>query len=122
MKGRYRDTRRFKHAKEILEKIINLYPHFKISLVGHSQSAVITRELGKDYPNQIYEIINLNGANLREKALPNEYNIRSNIDVVSLLTRNNERNVIIPRQGLNLLTEHSPDILNRLNPQHEIGR
>ena len=63
----------------------------------------------------------LNGANLREKALPNEYNIRSNIDVVSLLTRDNERNVIIPRQGLNILKEHSPDILKRLNPQHLIG-
>jgi hypothetical protein len=119
--GRYRNTRRFQHAKQIVEKIINLYPHFKISLVGHSQSAVITRELGKDYYNNIYEIINLNGANLREEALPNEYNIRSNIDIVSLLTKKNDRNVIIPSQSLSILKEHSPEILKRLNPEQEIG-
>lgn len=121
VRGNYRQTRRFKHAKETIEKIINLYPHFKISLIGHSQSAVITRELGKDFYNNIYEIINLNGANLREEALPNEYNIRSNVDVVSLLTKKNDRNIIIPRKTLSLLKEHSPDILMRLNPNHEIG-
>jgi len=121
IKGRYRNTRRFKHAKEKVEKIINLYPNFQISLIGHSQSAVITRELGKDYGDKIFEIINLNGANLREKALPNEYNIRSDIDIVSLLTKKNERNITIPRQGLNVFKEHSPDILKRLNPSHLIG-
>ena len=121
VRGRYRKTRRFKHAKEILEKIINLYPHYKITLIGHSQSAVICRELGKDFGDKIFEIISVNGANLRETALPNEYNIRSDIDVVSLLTKKNDRNVIIPRHGLNLLKEHSPDILKRLNPHHEIG-
>jgi hypothetical protein len=121
IKGRYRNTRRFKHAKETLEKIIKLYPNFQISLIGHSQSAVITRELGKDYGDKIFEIINLNGANLREKSLQNEYNIRSNIDIVSLLTRNNDRVITIPREGFNLLKEHSPDILKRLNPSHLIG-
>jgi len=119
--GDYDNTKRFKHAKEIFEKYLNLYPTFKISLIGHSQSAVITRKLGKEFGNKIYEIINLNGANLREQALANEYNIRSSIDLVSALTKNNDRNVIIQRDGLNLLKEHSPDILNRLNPTHEIG-
>jgi hypothetical protein len=119
--GRYRNTRRFQHAKSIVEKVINLYPHYKISLVGHSQSAVITREIGKDFGDKIFEIINLNGANLREKALPNEYNIRSKIDVVSLLTKNNDRVITIPQQGFSILKEHSPEILKRLNPLHEIG-
>lgn len=119
--GGYDDTRRFNHAKNVLEKILRLYPTFKISLVGHSQSAVITRKLGKEFGNKIFEIINLNGANLREQALPNEYNIRSSIDIVSALTRNNDRLITIPRDSLNLLKEHSPDILNRLNPTHEIG-
>jgi hypothetical protein len=119
--GNYRQTRRFRHAKETVKKVINEYPSYQISLIGHSQSAVITREMGKDYGNKIFEIINLNGANLREKALPNEYNIRSSIDVVSLLTRNNDRVITIPREGVNLLKEHSPSILNRLNPSHLIG-
>ena len=119
--GNYRKTRRFRHAKETVKKVINEYPSYQISLIGHSQSAVITREMGKDYGDKIFEIINLNGANLREKALPNEYNIRSSVDVVSLLTRNNDRVITIPREGVNLLKEHSPSILNRLNPSHLIG-
>jgi len=119
--GGYDDTRRFNHARDVLEKILRLYPTFQISLIGHSQSAVITRKLGKEFGNRIFEIINLNGANLREQALPNEYNIRSSIDIVSALTRNNDRLITIPRDSLNLLKEHSPDILNRLNPTHEIG-
>jgi hypothetical protein len=117
----YKNTDRFKRARDTFMKVIQKYNNYKIILVGHSQSAIITRLLNMEFGNKIYEVINLNPANLSEKVADNEYNIRSDFDIVSLLT--NTKNLIkIKHESLNPLVEHSPKILLRLNPEHLIGR
>jgi hypothetical protein len=120
--GKYKDTKRFKRAMEAFLKITDDYPNYKVILVGHSQSAVITNLLNRDFPNRIYEVINLNGANLGENERDNEYNIRSKMDLVSLLHKPTSRDIIIDNKTNNILTEHKPDILKRLEQNREIGR
>ena len=66
--------------------------------------------------------INLNGANLGENERDNEYNIRSEMDLVSLLHKPSKRDVIINNETYNIITEHKSDILKRLNQDREIGR
>ena len=122
VKGQYKTTKRFKRAREAFLKITDDYPDYKVILVGHSQSAVITNLLNQEFPNRIFEVINLNGANLGEKEKDNEYNIRSKFDLVSLLHKPTSRDVIIKNESNNILTEHKPDILKRLNQDREIGR
>jgi hypothetical protein len=120
--GKYKNTKRFKRAREAFIKITDDYKNYKVILVGHSQSAVITHLLNQEFPHKIYEVINLNGANLGEKEKDNEYNIRSEMDLVSLLHKPTKRDVIINNASYNIITEHKPDILKRLNQDREIGR
>ena len=120
--GRYKNTKRFKHARDAFIKITDDYQNYKVILVGHSQSAVITNLLNQEFPNKIYEVINLNGANLGETERDNEYNIRSKMDLVSLLHKPSKRDVIIENKTNNILTEHKPDILKRLVQDRKIGR
>jgi predicted RNA methylase len=77
--GQYENTDRFKRAKELYNKIVKKYGEKNISLVGHSQSAVITRKIGENAK----EIINVNPAHLFEKQKENEFNVRSSGDIVS---------------------------------------
>jgi len=120
--GKYKDTKRFKRAMEAFLKITDDYPNYKVVLVGHSQSAVITNILNQEFPNRIYEVINLNGANLGETERDNEYNIRSKMDLVSLLHKPTKRDIIIDNKTNNILTEHKPNVLERLEQNRKIGR
>jgi hypothetical protein len=120
--GKYKNTKRFKHARDAFLKIINDYPNYKVILIGHSQSAVITRMLNEEFQNKIFEVINLNGANLGEVELSNEYNIRSKMDLVSLLKKPTNKDITIDNKTNNIITEHSPEILKRLNQERQIGR
>jgi len=120
--GNYKNTKRFKHARDAFLKIINDYPNYQVILIGHSQSAVITRLLNEEFHNKIFEVINLNGANLGEDEMSNEYNIRSKMDLVSLLKKPSSRDVIINNKTHNIITEHSPEILKRLIQERQIGR
>jgi hypothetical protein len=113
--GKYTWTGRYKRAAKVFNEIIERYPHYKISIVSHSQGAIPARNLGKN----VFEIIEVNPAYLGEKQLNNEYFVRSSFDPVSVLVRNA---LTIPKQTFNPLTEHSPDILLRLPPNQEIGR
>jgi hypothetical protein len=119
--GLYNWTRRYNDAKKALEKVIQTYPNYKITLVGHSQGAIITRKLNDAFPSKIYEIINLNPASLGEKVAQNEYNIRSDLDIVSALQRH--KNIeTIHHTSLNPISEHLAPVLNRLDPNKIIGR
>jgi len=120
--GQYKKTKRFQRARDAFKKIIDDYSDYEVILVGHSQSAVITHLLNKEFPERIYEVINLNGANLGEKEKDNEYNIRSKMDLVSYLHKPTKRDVIIDNETNNIITEHKPDILKRLKQDREIGR
>ena len=151
--GMYDTTDRLTRAKEAYNKIINTYGEKNVSLVGHSQSAVITRKLGANAK----EVINLNGANLGEKNLDNEHTIRSSSDVVSqvkpvadvynkvqdskwnmikgaanyvlpkkqqfeMAKDTSNQNITIPSNSLNAISEHSPDIMDRLPADQMIGQ
>ena len=151
--GLYDTTDRLSRARDAYNKIISKYGEKNVTLVGHSQSAVITRKLGANAK----EIINFNGANLGEKNLDNEYNIRSSTDIVSQVkpisdvynkietNKTNtlksvanlvlpkkqkfkmekdttKQNINIPNGSSNLVKEHMPDALDRMNPEQSIGR
>jgi len=118
--GLYNFTRRYNDAKKVLDNVIQKYPDYKITLVGHSQSGVIVRKLNEAYPSKIFETISLNPASLGEKRQPNEYNIRSDLDIVSLLNTNNIET--IHHTTLNPITEHLPAVLLRLPQDKIIGR
>jgi len=128
--GTYKSTNRYKTGKQIQDAVEKKYGAENVSTLGHSQGAVLSRELGKNSK----EIINLNPAYKGEKQGENEYNIRSSSDVVSgllapinkvktYLKPEDDKNITIQAENpLNVLKEHSPDILNRLDQEREIGR
>ena len=125
--GQYENTNRFKRAKEMYKKIVDKYGEENISLVGHSQSAVITRKIGENAK----EIINVNPSWLGESEKKNEYNVRSSLDIPSALKGavnsvkglfgKDDKNITIENKTLNPLTEHSSDILQRLPEDTIIG-
>lgn len=120
--GLYEKTDRYKRGKKAQESAEKKYGKENISTVGHSQGAVLARKLGKDTK----EIINVNPAYLGEKQRKNETVIRSKKDIVSGLiptAKKKERNIEIkPEKKTNILKEHSPDILDRLDNEMMIGK
>ena len=128
--GAYKSTNRYKTGKQIQDAVEKKYGAKNVSTLGHSQGSVLSRELGKNSK----EIINLNPAYRGEKQGKNEYNIRSSSDVVSgllapinkvkkYLKPEDDKNITIQAENpLNVLKEHSPEILNRLDQEREIGR
>jgi hypothetical protein len=128
--GAYNLTNRYKEGKRVQDRAEKKYGKENISTLGHSQGAVLSRKLGSDTK----EIINVNPAYMGEIPKKNEYNIRSSSDVVSKLYQpvSNTRSVLFPKyskkhditidsESFNPLVEHKVDILDRLNPQKEIG-
>jgi hypothetical protein len=127
--GAYELTDRYKQGKKIQEQAEKKYGKKNISTLGHSQGAVLARKLGSDTK----EVINVNPAFKGEIPKKNEYNIRSERDVVSglyapvakareLLTpgHSKKHDITIKAESYNPLKEHSADILDRLG-EKEIG-
>ena len=128
---------RFKNAKVVLDKVLKQYPNYKITLVSHSQGGIITRELSRLYGDELFEIISLNPAGSSfieairsstgdgKRNREHEYTIKSEFDFASFFANPNNNDVIIHRSDASrgdIVKEHSPDILFRLNPDLEIGR
>lgn len=114
--GNYENTDRFKRAKTLFNKIIKKYNEKNLTLVGHSQGAILSRKLGKN----VKEVINVNPASLSEKLMPNEYNIKSKIDVVSFLLKTNDKTTTLKNTSYNPVAEHSSEILEKV-PNQIIG-
>lgn len=115
--GNYESTDRYKQGKKVQKKAEKKYGAENISTLGHSQGSVLSRKLGKNTK----EIINVNPAHKGEKELKNEYNIRSKSDVVSgvkgligLVAPSKKTTTVASKNPLDILGEHSPDILDRL--------
>ena len=75
------------------------------------------------------EIINLNKAvvpkDIGRKTSSKEYNIRTELDPVSILSKaqfTNKNDITIPSRTLNPLEEHSTDTLDRLDQDLQVGR
>jgi hypothetical protein len=115
-------SRRYKHSADIQRKAEDKYGKENISTIGHSLGKKLA-EVGKDS----HEVIGVNGAfNVKDALKPtadNEFNVRSAVDAVSGLSAPKGKNVLtIPAQSANLLAEHSSDVLNRIDPDTQIGR
>lgn len=114
--GNYENTDRFKRAKTLFNKIIKKYNEKNLTLVGHSQGGILARKLGKN----VKEVINVNPASLSEKLMPNEYNIKSKIDVVSMFLKTNDKTTTLKNTSYNPVAEHSSEILEKV-PNQIIG-
>ena len=117
-----KDTKRYKHAEKIQREAEAKYGADKVTTIGHSLGSLLD-EVGKNS----HEIISLNkpiGLQDRGKdLLPNETAVRTQRDPVSILTQKDAKDTItIPSTSWNPLTEHSPDVLDRLPADTMIGR
>lgn len=127
--GAYNLTDRYKQGKKVQDAAEKKYGKKNISTLGHSQGAILARKLGSDTK----EVINVNPAFKGEIPKKNEYNIRSDADVVSglyapvskirsILTpeTSKKHDITIKSESRNPLSEHSADITRRLG-EKEIG-
>ncbi len=119
----YKKTKRFLASKKVQDAAEAKYGTKKMATIGHSQGSLLSELLGKNG----YETITLNKATRPKSNVKgqHQYDIRSSGDVVSALNpfqEKTDRDITIQKQSWNPLKEHSIDILNRLNPEQEIGR
>ena len=117
------NSKRAKHSQEIQTKAEQKYGAENVSTLGHSLGSVLASQVG----SKSKEIINLNKAvspaDALKKVNPNEYNIRSRKDLVSLLLpiRNNPLTIGSPWFS-NVLQEHKTAVLGRLDPNLLVGK
>jgi hypothetical protein len=118
----YRFTYRYKRAKDEFLKILDKNRDYKITIVTHSQSAVISRELLKEY-SDVFEIININPASYTGyQPLRSEYTIYSSRDIPASYSKKAPEDLKIEAETSNPYIEHNSDILLRLNLETEFGR
>ena len=107
------------------------YKGYQFEVTGHSQGGLLAHLLSDKSMNAYL----VNPAYKKEQLRDNEYVIRSSGDIVSklsvprkylnaLLYPNFSKNhyITIPAESYNPITEHKPDILDRLDPERSIGR
>jgi hypothetical protein len=122
----YRQTARFRNAERVQKLAEEIYGAKNITTIGHSQGALLAQMLGKNTK----EILTLNKASRPEDLFrfskpKKQYDVRSDGDIVSAWQspfQNNKNNTTIKKQSNNPLTEHSVDVLNRLNQDKIIGK
>ena len=107
----YKQTPRYKRAKERVAELERKYNPEDITLIGHSQSGLIAELL----PSKARERITINKATrpqdfLFRRRKSNQYDIRSRFDPVSFFPLQ-KSNYTIDGVGMNPLKAHSPDIL-----------
>jgi hypothetical protein len=122
--GTYDETDRLEQAVKTQKAVIEKYGRLPDVNVGHSQGAIITRKLNA--MGLCKQVINVNPAITTESQKKNEFNVRSSSDVVSALAMVNpwmreRKNTTIEAESFNPLTEHSANILSRLDPNKMIG-
>jgi len=119
----YKMTPRYKEAEKVQKEAEKKYGSKNITTIGHSQAGLQAELLGGD----TNEIITLNKATrpFSNSKKENQYDIRAGSDVVSSFNPFQPKNyneIIIPSSTSNPLTEHSLDVLQRLEGDREVGR
>lgn len=128
--GMYEKTKRFKTGKKVQQDAERKYGSNNVSTVSHSQGSIIARKVGE----KSKEIINVNPAWLGERQKANEYNIRSDADIISGFYQpykqatdllypkySKKHNISIPAENtLDVLGEHNSNVLDRLG-EKQIG-
>jgi hypothetical protein len=119
-----KSANRFKHAEQMQKKAEETYKDRNhMSILGHSLGAKLAEHV---QPNT--EVITLNKPttiyDMNKKPKENQYDIKTNLDPVSLLKpieKDNSNSINIKSKTLNPLTEHSTETLKRLNGNTVIG-
>ena len=122
-KTAYKLTSRYREAEKVQRRAEKKYGASNVSTIGHSQGGLQSELLG----GRSKEIITLNKATMpfESNTNKNQYDVRSNRDVVSGLNpfaKKSKKDVNIKAKTYNPLTEHSGDILNRLDKNRTIGK
>ena len=118
--GQYKNTQRYKNAREIQVKVLEKYPNYKVLNIGHSQSAKITKLLNEE--GLTGEIININPAALpTDKKKDNETTIRSSGDIVSMYDKKKKGDIMVKADTINPIEEHRTTIVNDIPPKTYIG-
>lgn len=122
-KTAYKLTSRYKEAEKVQRRAEKKYGASNVSTIGHSQGGLQSELLG----GRSKEIITLNKATMpfESNTNKNQYDVRSNRDVVSGLNpfaKKSKKDVNIKAQSYNPLTEHSGDVLDRLDKNRTIGK
>ena len=119
----YKYTPRYKNAKKAQEATEKKYGKQNVSTTGHSQGARISELVGKNSK----EILTLNKATnpFEQHSNKNQTDVRSSGDWVSSLNplgwMEKNKKVVIPKQSNDIIKEHSPDVLSRIDPNMIIG-
>lgn len=118
-----KNSNRGKFAAKVQKEAEAKYGAKNISTLGHSLGGKLASDVGADSK----EIITLNravaGRDLFKNPIKeNEYSIRSQLDPVSVLLPKDSKTLTIPSTSLNPLTEHSTEVVKRLDPAVEVGR
>ena len=133
--GRHKNTKRFKEAEKVQKLAEAKYGASNISQISHSQGAIYGRELGKN----VKEHISLNPAYKGEKENENEYVVKSELDPVSnaygalvnavtpnwmkwFQKKKPTKETVIEAKTLNPVEEHLAGVLDRLDPEHQLGK
>ena len=118
--GQYKNTARYKNARDIQMKVVEKYPNFKVLNIGHSQGAAITKRLNEE--GLTSEIININPAALpTDKKKDNETTIRSSGDIISMYDKPKKGDVMLDAKSINPFQEHRTTIVNDIPPNTYIG-
>jgi hypothetical protein len=122
-KEAYKLTSRYKEAEKVQRRAEKKYGASNVSTIGHSQGGLQSELLG----GRSKEIITLNKATrpFESNRNKNQFDVRSDRDVVSGLNpfaKKSKKDVNIKAQSFNPLTEHSGDVLDRLDKNRQIGK
>ena len=122
--GLYKTTNRYKQGQKLQQRAESKYGTENTDTIGHSQSGILARELGKNTRN----IISLNPAYMGERQNPNETVIRSSgdlvsavyapIDYVKSLFGKKSQTHTIAAESMSPLKEHSTEILDRVDTSY----
>ena len=128
----YKLTPRYKTAVKMYNGAMTKYKGYKVYLLGHSQSGMIVNNLCS---SKVQNCISLNPAYKNASLQDNGYIIRSTGDVVSKLAApkkylnsvlytnwTKQHMIFLEDKTGNPVTEHKPDILDRLDQNMKIGR
>ena len=124
----YRQTARYKSSEKVQKTAEKKYGAKNITVIGHSQGSLLAQMLGKNSK----EILTLNKATRPQEMLygsskkNKQFDVRSQGDVVSIFRnpfqKSKQKDIIIKNQTNNPLTEHSVQILGRLDKDKVIGK
>ena len=114
-----KNTKRFKHAQKVYDRVVSKYGKDNLILAGHSLGSVLIEEIGdkKDEKYTLNKPVVIPDLIKGKRVPKNQTDIRTSNDVVSILRpfQKGKKEITIPSDSLNLLDEHKTDKLEKLN-------